>query len=335
MFRLFDARLDIDLRCNYRCPFCWSLQGNHKSMDLATVESSLSVLKKYCWHIYLSCSGEPLLHKDFNKIMHYVGDNLNQTDTTIITNGWKLTSEYSHAICNAGITTVIISIHSLDAAIFRKLTGIESNNGLDEVNSNIESLIKTRGNRNYPKIIINTVVMKSTINGLHDIAKWICNSDINGLRLLWFQPQDDIFSQEEYLKPSKATDKIVADLNNILRSHGKFFDAPYLSIINRCKSVLSGLNYTKRPIEFLYHSFRKFVNTILNKRCKIAGLSLFVSQTGDISVCPNGLKMIGTVTQLQTENVNKKVFSMIRDNNDDTCKQCGIDVSMKIQKDSA
>lgn len=336
MLRLFDARMDIDLRCNYKCPFCWAAYENStkKTMELSNVCSCLESLKGFCWHVHLSCAGEPLLHPEFENIMEYARINLQRTDTTLITNGFNLNENFAHAICNSEITSVDISVHSLSSELFTKLTGVTRENGVNQVIQNINTLIKVRGNRRFPKIVINSVVMRSTINGLEEIAKWICNSNIDGLRIIWLQPDGSSFSKEEYMPHSKETLNKLVHLRHMLRTHRKYYDDPDMGIFDKLLTVMSGIRFTKRPVEYLFHAFRKFTNRINNKHCNIFGMTLFVNQTGNISICPNGTNSIDHLIYLSPFKITKQIMKTIKTNDYINCQQCGIYASRQVQKNS-
>ena len=62
------AYLEITNACNLNCPFCTNEKGNsflsYEEIDLYTTQ-----IKEFTDYIYLHILGEPLLHKDFERIL--------------------------------------------------------------------------------------------------------------------------------------------------------------------------------------------------------------------------------------------------------------------------
>ena len=86
----YHVRMNITGNCNLTCAWC-SRSKTDRRLELS-YEEIISIIKKYlalgCNTVTISGSGEPLMHKDINKLItkiYYMG-----LDIGLITNGWFL-----------------------------------------------------------------------------------------------------------------------------------------------------------------------------------------------------------------------------------------------------
>jgi len=162
IIRDFPMHLDIETTscCNLKCTFCDKLPLLKKN-QLGYIEFDL--YKKIIdegrehklWGVKLSYRGEPLLHKDICKMVHYAKKN-GILDVYFNTNGMLLNEEVSNELIDAGLNRISISIEGVDAESFeQKRIGAK----FDVIKKNIELLLNLRSkkNVNYPKIRIQTL----------------------------------------------------------------------------------------------------------------------------------------------------------------------------------
>ena len=128
---LHDLRISVLDQCNFRCPYCmpeakynsdyeFLKKQQRLSYDeivrVATAASSLGVSK-----IRLT-GGEPLLDKKIDRLIERLAALPGVTDLALTTNGMLLASA-AQRISSAGLNRVTISLDSLDADIFRQMSG--------------------------------------------------------------------------------------------------------------------------------------------------------------------------------------------------------------------
>ena len=154
------VRLSITDRCDFRCVYCMSEDVQFLPRDeVLTLEECSRIVKTF---VSLGVKkvritgGEPLVRKDapwlFNKISRLPGLN----ELVITTNGSQL--EYQALVLKqAGVRRINISLDSLDAARFRKITRVGD---LDKVLRGIAAA-KQAG---FEKIKLNTLLM----HGIND-----------------------------------------------------------------------------------------------------------------------------------------------------------------------
>lgn len=102
--------LEITSACNLDCPFCTNSKENF-FMDFDTIKDHLIKIKDVCDYVYLHVLGEPLLHKDFNKILDEC-DKLN-LKVQLVTNG-TLLDNYPNILKHSSIRKLSISLHSIN-----------------------------------------------------------------------------------------------------------------------------------------------------------------------------------------------------------------------------
>lgn len=153
--------------CNFRCKFC---PTGHKEIikdtgrwqnimnfyvyrkiidDLKEFNKPLKVLRLYK-------EGEPLLNKNFDRMVRYArkSGSVQYIDTT--TNGYLLTEDLSKKILDAGLDRINISVNGMSDKQFLAFSGVNIN--FDEYVKNIKRLYEIRDNNGYNcEICIKTV----------------------------------------------------------------------------------------------------------------------------------------------------------------------------------
>lgn len=115
--------IDPSSICNFACKFCFQANKKIKKqmhLKLMTMEIFESVVEQLCEFedsikmIHLHGFGEPLLNKDFHKMVKMLKDSnlVNRVATT--TNASLLTKEYTHKIIDSKLDQIHFSIYGLN-----------------------------------------------------------------------------------------------------------------------------------------------------------------------------------------------------------------------------
>ncbi|MBT8078377.1 MAG: GTP 3',8-cyclase MoaA [Gammaproteobacteria bacterium] len=159
---LHDLRISLLDRCNFRCPYCMpetefhadfqflrknQLLSHGEILKIASVAVSLGVTK-----LRLT-GGEPLLDKQVGGLIESLAALKGVHDLALTTNGMLLGPKAT-ALAEAGLNRVTISLDSLDAEIFRLMSGNRGN--LDQVLEGIAAAERA----GLAPIKINTVVQR-------------------------------------------------------------------------------------------------------------------------------------------------------------------------------
>ena len=215
-------RLSITDVCNFKCGYC--LPNGYKidksdnrtfiNTDeigrLAKVLSQLGVSK-----IRLT-GGEPTVRKDFFEIVKILKKNSGIKKTVITTNGYRL-DKIANDIKNSGLDGINISIDSLNADTFKKITGHDR---LEEILKGIKKL----KNLDFKNIKINAVLLKGVNDSdkdFNDWAEFIKNNEIDFRYIELMQTGDNLDYFNRYHVPAK---KFIDYLNNnnwVIQTFGK------------------------------------------------------------------------------------------------------------------
>ena len=283
--RLLDARLDIYINCNYRCVFCGE-PSNEKtpSIPLNALDKLFPILNKTCWSVFLSCGGEPLLHPQFEAVLKKAKEVLTKPDVSVVTNGFNLDEHKCKSIVLSGISRIFISVHTLNSKLYAELTGT-SENAIQKVRSNVELLIKMRGNNKFPKIIITTIAMKKTLPFMHELVDWVVATGIDALNVQWLLPDYNNEMKSEVVGFTSENKTLFDDLNKRLRKSKKHFYYPYVLGKEKYFSMIVDLLLIKNKINYLFFLIKKFISTRKKDGCRVIGNTIIVNHDLTAQLC--------------------------------------------------
>ncbi|MGA2386064.1 MAG: GTP 3',8-cyclase MoaA [Candidatus Bathyarchaeia archaeon] len=141
---LLNLRISITQRCNLHCAYCHregEVKRANRSAEKMTVEEIVRIAK-----IAVSLGiarikltgGEPLMRKDLPEIVSGITAIRGLKDLSLTTNGLLL-GGMAKDLCERGLKRVNISLPSLSAETYRKLTGGKLEDALAGVNAAIEA----------------------------------------------------------------------------------------------------------------------------------------------------------------------------------------------------
>ncbi|MEE2698969.1 MAG: GTP 3',8-cyclase MoaA [Pseudomonadota bacterium] len=197
-------RVSVTDRCDFRCVYCMS---EHMSFLPKADILSLEELDRVCSAFIKNgvkklrlTGGEPLVRRNImslfkNLSRHLISGDLKEL--TLTTNGSQLT-KYAAELVDCGVKRVNVSLDTLNAEKFKKLTRWGD---IDKVLNGIFAA-KSAG----LTVKINTVALKNfNENEIEDLIRW-CGSEDNDLTLIETMPLGDIGSDrlDQYLPLSKV-----------------------------------------------------------------------------------------------------------------------------------
>jgi len=163
---LQDLRISVTDRCNFRCPYCmpkeiFTSDYNYLGQkELLSFEEITRLAKIFITHgikkIRLT-GGEPLLRKGIEDLVAMLSplQTLDQTpiDLTLTTNG-SLLKKKAHALKDAGLKRITVSLDGIDDASFRKMNDVDF--AVRDVLDSIEAAIAV----GFESVKVNMVVKK-------------------------------------------------------------------------------------------------------------------------------------------------------------------------------
>jgi len=128
---LRDLRISVTDRCNFRCPYCMPAEvfgPDHAFLEAAQVMSLAELHRIVRQFVRLGVEkvritgGEPLLRPDVADLIHLLKRDLRISEVALTTNGWLLAGRAS-ALREAGLDRINVSLDSLDARTFARMSG--------------------------------------------------------------------------------------------------------------------------------------------------------------------------------------------------------------------
>jgi len=201
-------RLIVTYRCNLSCFFCHH-EGAFPERELldakdygfvAKVGVSLGITK------YRITGGEPLIRKDIVDIVSEIAQVDGVEDLSITTNGTLITRRLLEELKEAGLDRINISLHTLDRAHYKEITGKDM---LDKVLSGIDNAVEV----GFKEIKINVVLLHGINDGeIASLVKYAASKKVV-LQLIELEPVDlNIFRKYHEKLPSEST---IASLSNL------------------------------------------------------------------------------------------------------------------------
>ena len=212
--RLVDAfqrhyyylRLSITDQCNFRCNYCLpnGYQPEANKPSFLTLSEITRVARAFAAmgteKIRLT-GGEPTLRKDFLTIAESVANVEGIRHVALTTNGYRMAKDVADWK-RAGVTSVNVSVDSLDPRMFHQITGI---NKFDEVMRGIDRAFDV----GYHKVKVNSVLMKNlNDHEFNQFLTWVKNRPIQMrfIELMQTGEMDSFLSQGWQLQQRGATD---------------------------------------------------------------------------------------------------------------------------------
>jgi GTP 3',8-cyclase len=151
-----SLRVSLTQRCNFNCFFCHREGENHPQGEMASqeIEAIVEVASGLGIKKVKLTGGEPMLRGDLAEIVARIRPHLDEVSIT--TNG-SLLSGRACELKEAGLDRVNVSLHTMDADAFKKITGVDQES---KVRDGIEEAVRCGLN----PVKLNMVVMR----GLND-----------------------------------------------------------------------------------------------------------------------------------------------------------------------
>ena len=121
-------RLSISDVCNFKCGYCLpdgykiDKSDNRSFLNIEEIGSLAKALSELGVSKIRLTGGEPTVRKDFFEIVKIIKKNSEIKKTVMTTNGYRL-DKIADNIKNSGLDGINISIDSLNAKTFKKITG--------------------------------------------------------------------------------------------------------------------------------------------------------------------------------------------------------------------
>lgn len=177
--RFHYLRLSITDVCNFKCEYClpdgYQCDTDRDFLSLQEIASVVEAFAQLGTSKIRITGGEPALRKDLPQIIKQCANTQGIEQVAITTNGFKLAEHVSDWI-QAGLTSLNVSIDSLDPRMFARITGHDK---LDTILRGIDIALAA----GIP-VKVNAVLMREyNLHELNEFLKWLKHAPVT-LRLI-------------------------------------------------------------------------------------------------------------------------------------------------------
>lgn len=182
-FPIINVTIETTSCCNLKCKGCYrtlnEYPAKNKNMSLEDFKNYINQLPK-TFTLVLHGLGEPTLHPDISEIVEYASKSKKFNNILFTTNALAKKPEIYEELFSKGLTSIIISVDSLDPIEVKKLRPFTD---IKLLAQNIQYLI-----RKFPnKINFSMVISRTNFNTFQKTVKKL--SEL-GVKCLSFQPFD-------------------------------------------------------------------------------------------------------------------------------------------------
>ncbi len=275
--------LELVNRCNLECPFCYQGYRNDAEKSTLSIEDLKKLFlefKKYKLDALLLSSSEPLLYKDFGKILK-MAEESEIMDQFMFTNGTLLNDKNSKIILDSSLTRLFISIDAATSETYDKVR-IPVNkkalkeNRLKKIEENVTNFINLRNSlgRKIPLVRVSFIALKTNA---HEVDKFI-KKWIDVVDSVEIQRESSIDLYDDLLKKNYDNKKLILKKYNCndpwaqvsVNSDGTV--GPCCSTVGRNIPVGNILNQSLKDIwegEKIKAIREGFINNKPNKVCQL------------------------------------------------------------------
>ena len=208
--RVIDyLRISVTDRCNERCLYCMpeGYKGWAQKADHLTAEEIIRVVAAACrlgFRKFRLTGGEPCIRKDLVQIARGISQQAAVCSLGLSTNGTHL-AKLAQPLLEAGVNSINISLDTLDAAQYRKITGGE----IGAVLSGIDAAVSA----GIPRIKLNAVLMR----GINEAQIWplirFAAARNLPLRFIELMPISTTraLTKEDFLSAQEVVDRLAQD----------------------------------------------------------------------------------------------------------------------------
>ncbi|SEG25218.1 cyclic pyranopterin monophosphate synthase subunit MoaA [Bryocella elongata] len=188
--RLTDLRVSVTGRCNFRCLYCRTGQGEPAGMELplAEYERLISIFVSMGIEKVRLTGGEPLLREGLVELTAAIGRMRTaageRLDLALTTNGFGL-AKLAKPLAEAGLTRVTVSLDAVDAETFTRVTRVPG--GFEKVLAGI----RAAQDAGLGPVKVNCVLLRGYNDGQIEAFAEFARRERVILRFIEFMPLEE------------------------------------------------------------------------------------------------------------------------------------------------
>lgn len=182
--RPMNVVFSLESACNLHCIQCdiWRTRKVTLKTTLSQKKQIINKLVDWLGPFTLNIfAGEPLIHPQLFDLLAYCSQH--SVKTIITTNGTVLTDQMIRRLIEVGLTAMFVSLDGTTAQAHDYIRGVKGT--FDKVVRGVGTMVRMRGKRTYPKIVIESLIMSKNI---HEVALLPRLAQSLGAQGVVFQP---------------------------------------------------------------------------------------------------------------------------------------------------
>lgn len=274
-----SINIDITSRCNCRCMQC-DIWKKDVDSELTTEQYKeiFSKLRKWMGKFNLTIGGgEPFMRKDLVELIAFASKN--GILTNVLTNGILINEKIVSHLEQSGLNRIAISLDGFTPETNDLTRGIKG-----AFEKTLKAVDLLSGMKSGPLVTVSTIIMKTNLNDLVEMAKWADIKEINGIL---FQPLNANFAAEYKHDWYNTNELWIDNYNDVCRVLDELIEMKRRGtrIINSIKQLEDMKAYFKNP------------NAPTEKRkCKVGMQNFCITPNGDVQLCYQ-MNAIGNVVR--------------------------------------
>jgi radical SAM protein with 4Fe4S-binding SPASM domain len=172
---LLSMEIELSLRCNFKCPYCYVEGEADYSDELSNqeIESAVLQAKALGAKKIILLGGEPMIHPHILDLIRFIrGHDL---DVEMFTNGSKITTAIAEELYRNQVR-VVLKMNSFEIELQNRLCGIP--NAHQVIHNAFTNLKKAGFPGNGSLMAVSTVVCKQNIDQLSEFWQWLRDQNI-------------------------------------------------------------------------------------------------------------------------------------------------------------
>ena len=289
--RLLSMELELSLRCNFRCPYCYvpdkEVLENELSLD--EIFSAITQANELGSQKIILLGGEPMLYPYLFEVIEHIRS-MNM-DVEMFTNGFGITEGIAEKLLAYGVN-VVLKMNTFDENIQDELSG---HKGAYTI---IHDAFRNLQAAGYPSrnsfMAVSTIICRQNIDELRDLWKWLRDKNIEPYFEI-ITPQGDATNNDWLSVEPREVELLFKDIEEIDKEkYGYTWEAQPPLVGNKC----------------LRHSF-----------------SCLLTSQGDVSPCVGVPFSVGNIRSRSLKQIieESEVIQNLRDyrnNIKGPCKKC-------------
>lgn len=277
--------IDITNRCNCRCKQC-DIWKSDEGTELPTEAWKAILIKLKEWRGLFNLTiggGEPFLRKDIVELIAFASRH--GILTNVLTNGILINEKIVSQLEHSGLDRIAVSIDGLSRETNDITRGIKG--AFEKTLKAVNLLSKMKSG---PLVTVSTIIMKTNLNDLVEMAKW---ADAKGINGILFQSLNANFATNYKPDWYKTNELWIDNYDDVCRVLNELIKMKRqgIRIINSVEQLEDMKAYFKNP------------NATTEKRnCKVGWQNFCIVPNGDVQLCYQ-MNPIGNVFRDSPEDV--------------------------------